>query len=183
MPLVDAGSSGARMTSTSVFSQLPLDQLEEAAGELQRRAGSALRRIGEARADDPGPEGDSPRERVATLIASSELAIATFAAAAAGLEPPRERLDRAPIAIAALIYGAPTLTGLLGRLEQNRRALASLARHLEPRLGEATNSAWGDRSLREILVLHAIEEPARCAQSFEAALAAIEAESPDAAAT
>ena len=167
------------MTSTSIFSEMPLEQIEEAAGELHRRAGSALRRIGEARADDPDPEGDSPRERITALIAASELAIATFAAAAARAEAPRRRLDREPVALAALMYGAPTLVGLLGRLEQNRRILASLARQLEPRLPEMLTTAWGDRSLRDVLVLHAIEEPARCAQLFEEHLARLEAEQAD----
>jgi hypothetical protein len=164
------------MTSTSVFDQLPLDQIEEVAGELHRRAGSALRRIGEARADDPDPEGESPRHRIAALIATGELAIATFAAAGATAEAPRHRVDREPLAIGALMYGAPTLVGLLGRLEQNRRILASLARHLEPRLDEVVATAWGDRTLRQLLVLQAIEEPARCAQAFELHLAAIEAD-------
>lgn len=162
--------------TTSVFDQMSLDQLEEAAGELHRRAGSSLRRIGEAGADDPDPEGDTPRERVTALIASSELAIATFAAAAGGAEAPRQRVDREPVALSALMYGAPTLTGLLGRLEQDRRILASLARHLEPRLVEVFTTAWGERSLRDVLILHAIEEPARCAMAFEQQLAAIEAD-------
>ncbi len=166
------------MTSTSVFNEMPLEQLEEVAGELQRRAGIALRRIGEARADDPGPEGDSPRQRIASLIASNELAITTLEAATAGADPPRTRLDLEPTAVAALMYGAPTLAGLLGRLEQNRRILASLARSLEPRFSEVVASAWGERSLREIVVLHAIEEPARCAQSFEEQLALLEATPP-----
>lgn len=168
-------ASGA-MTSTSVFNQMSLEQLEEVAGELQRRAGSALRRIGEARADEPGAGGDSPRQQITALIGSAELAITTLVAAAARTEAPRVRLDLEPVAVAALMYGAPTLTGLLGRLEQDRRILASLARTLESRLDEAVSTPWGERTLREIVVLHAVEEPARCAQSFEEQLADFEAQ-------
>ena len=164
------------MTSTSVFDQLPLDQIEEVAGELHRRAGTALRRIGEARADDPDIEGESPRYRITSLVAASELAIATFIAAGAAAEAPRHRTDREPLALSALMYGAPTLVGLLGRLEQIRRILASRARHREPRHDEVIETAWGERSLRGVLILHAIEEPARCAQSFESHLASLEAE-------
>lgn len=167
------------MTSTSVFSEMSLEQLEEVAGELHRRAGSALRRIGEARADDPGPEGESPRERITSLIASNELAIATLAAVAAKADAPRGRLDLSPTTVAALMYGAPTLTGLLARLEQNRRILASLARTLETRLDELVATAWGEQPLRGVVILHAIEEPARCAQSFEEQLAALEADPTD----
>lgn len=167
------------MTSTSVFDGMTLEQLEEVSGELQRRAGAALRRIGEARADERGAEGDTARERLTRLIASSELAIATLAAAAARTDPPRARLDQNPTALTALMYGAPTLAGLLGRLEQDRRILASLARTLEPRLDDVVRTAWGEQRLRQIVVRHAIEEPARHAQSFEAQLADLDAIGPD----
>ena len=162
------------MTSNSVFNQMSLDQLEEAAGELRRRAGAALRRIGEARADEAAPDGVTPRERIASLIASGELAIATLASAAAGAEAARHRLDREPATLRALMYGAPTLNGLLTRLEQNRRVLAALARVLEPRLDDRSATAWGDRALRDVVVLHAIEEPARAAQALEVQLAAMD---------
>jgi hypothetical protein len=160
-------------TATSMFEQLPLEQLEEASGELHRRAGTALRRIDEARSDEPDAEGVSPRERLAGLIASKELAVATLAAVAAGAEPPRGRSDAGRQTIAAITYGAPTLAGLLARLEQDRRMLTSLARHLEERLDEASETAWGRRRLREVVVELAIAEPARCAQALEERLAAI----------
>jgi len=167
------------MSTASVFGQLPLDQLEEVAGELLRRAGAALRAIGEAQADDPDAEGVSPRRRVAELIAATELVTATLGAIAGSLEAPRDRLDRAPAVIAALIYGAPTLAGLLARLEQDRRALASLARHLEPRLDERHSTAWGDLTPRDLVIRHAIEEPARHAQALEQQLAILAATPPD----
>ena len=171
------------MTTASIFDQMSLGQLEEASGELHRRAGSALRRIGEAHADDPDHEGQRPRERISALIASSELAIATLAALAGNIEPPLHRQDRVPLSIAVLMYGAPTLDGLLSRLEQNRRMLASLARHLEPKLDEVVTTGWGDRNLRQLLIQQTIEEPARCAQSLEQHLAALKAAPPDDATT
>lgn len=168
------------MTTTSVFDQMPLEQIEEASGELHRRAGAALRRIGEASADEVDDEGVSPRRRVATLVVSRELATATLAAAAAGTPPPLSRPDLQPTAIAAIEYGAPTIDGLLSRLEQDRRILASLMRQLEDRLDEAVETAWGTLRLREIVVQHVIAQPARCAQALEAVVASLEAEVADA---
>jgi hypothetical protein len=164
------------MTATSVFDQLPLEQIEETSGELHRRAGAALRRIGEQGADEADIEGVSPRERVATLTVAIELAGATFAAAASATELPRTRTDLQPITVNAAMYGTPTLAAQLTRLEQDRRILASLARHLEDRLDEVRATAWGERRLRDVLIEHAITEPARCAQSLEQIIAVIEAE-------
>ena len=164
------------MASTSVFDQMSLEQLEEASGELHRRSGAALRRIGERRADDADGEGVSPRRRVATLVVSSELAAATLAAAAAGTPSSQSRPDLQPTAIAALEYGAPSLDRLLTRLEQDRRMVASLARQLEDRLDEAIDSAWGTLSFREIVVQQAIAGPARCAQALEHVVVSLEAD-------
>jgi hypothetical protein len=83
-------------------------------------------------------------------------------------------LDRT--VVAALMHGAPSLNGPLGRLEQNRRMLASLARHLEPRLDELVDSAWGELSMRQVVIEHAISEPARCAPALDTVIASLEAE-------
>lgn len=153
---------------------LPLDAVEEACGELHRRIAAALRMIGEQQADEGGRE--APRRLVAGYAASLELACATFAAAAAGVTAPDGRTDRHPASIAAVMYGAPTLPGLLARLEQDRRMLASLARHEEVRLGQIVLGPWGEISLRRVLTEAALGEASRCAQALEARLAAIEAE-------
>lgn len=153
---------------------LPLDALEEACGELHRRIAVALRAIGELQADDGGRE--APRRLVAGYAASLELACATFEAAAAGVAAPGGRADRHPAAIAAVMYGAPTIPALLSRLEQDRRMLASLARHEEARLGAAALGPWGDISLRRVLTEVALGEASRCAQALEARVAAIDAE-------
>ena len=81
-----------------------------------------------------------------------------------------------PAAVAAVMYGAPTIPALLARLEQDRRMLASLARHEEARLGEAVLWPWGEASLRRVLTEVALGEASRCAQAVEARVAAIEAE-------
>lgn len=164
------------MTAASIFDQLPLEQIEETSGELHRRAGAALRRIGEPGADEPDTEGVTPRERVATLTVATELAGSTFAAAASASELPLTRIDLQPITVSASMYGTPTLAAQLTRLEQDRRILASLARHLEDRLDERRVTAWGEQRLRDVLVEHAITEPARCAQALEQIVAVIEAE-------
>lgn len=164
------------MTSASIFDQLPLEQIEETSGELHRRAGAALRRIGEAGADQPDAEGVTPRERVAVLTVAIELAAATFAAAASASELPLTRTDLQPVTVSAAMYGTPTLAAQLTRLEQDRRILASLARHLEERLDEVRATAWGQQRLRDVLIEHAVAEPARCAQALEQIVAVIEAE-------
>jgi hypothetical protein len=168
--------SGAPTTSAyRAFDELPLDTLEEAAGELLRRIHLAARDIGEGRADeiDPGSTAPrrSPRQRIAALAVLTELAAQTLAAAAAGSEPPSGRVDRHPAAVAAMMYAAPTLGGLLGRLEQDRRMLASAARGLEHRLHEPAGGAWPGESLRTVLSDVAIAAPAECAQALEAQLA------------
>ncbi len=152
---------------------LPLDVLEETSGELHRRIGVALRAIGEQQADEGAR--DAPRRLVAGYAASLELACATFEAAAAGVAAPGGRVDRHPAAVAALMYGAPTIPALLARLEQDRRMLTSLARHEESRLGDVVPGPWGDASLRRVLTEVALGKASRCAQAIEARLAALDA--------
>ncbi len=153
---------------------LPLDAVEEACGELHRRIGVAFRIIGELQADEGGH--DAPRRLVAGYVASLELVCATFEAVAAGVAASGGRLDRHPAAVAAVMYGAPTIPALLGRLEQDRRMLASLARHEESRLSMISLGPWGEASLRRVLTAVALGEASRCAQALEARAAAIEAE-------
>lgn len=155
------------------FDVLPLEAVEEACGELHRRISVALRAIGEVDADEGGRE--APRRVVAGYAVSLELACATFASAAAGVAASGGRVDRHPAAVAALMYGAPTIAALLARLEQDRRMLASLARHEEGRLGEVVAGPWGEASLRRVLTEVALGEASRCALALEARVAAIEA--------
>lgn len=159
-----------RTPDLSAFDELPLETLEEAGGELVRRIALALREVGEARADEAPRNHVPPRKRVASLVVLTEVAGATFAAAAAGIAPPDGRLDRHPAAVAAVMYGAPTVGGLLQRLEQDRRMLASYARGLEHRLGERAGGAWGDATLRSVLSEVTIAAPAECAQALDALL-------------
>src|SRR5690606_28058570 len=126
--VVHVGRIGAmqpdlNVTLLETFDDLPLDTLEEAGGELHRRITVAMREVGELRADELDWERRSPRRRVAALAVLTELACSTFSAAAAGVAPPSGRIDRHPAAIAAVMYGAPTVAGLLHRLEQDRRML------------------------------------------------------------
>lgn len=151
---------------------LPLDALEETCGELHRRIAVALRAIGEIEADEGGRE--APRRVVAGYAASLELACATFGAAAAGVASAGGRLDRHPAAVASVMYGAPTIPALLARLEQDRRMLASLARHEEARLGATLATPWGETSLRRVLTEVALGEASRCARALELRIAAIE---------
>ncbi len=155
------------------FDALPLDALEETCGELHRRIGVALRAIGEAEADEGGRE--APRRIVAGYVASLELACATFGAAAAGVRAPDGRADRHPALVAAVMYGSPAIPALLARMEQDRRMLASLARHEEARLDQVVAGPWGQASLRRVLTEVALGEASRCAQTIEARLAAIDA--------
>ncbi len=152
------------------FDDLPLETLEEACGELHRRIAVALRHIGEERADEQDEARRSPRQRVASLAVLLELAAQTFAAAAAATDPPSGRVDRHPAAVAAVMYGAPTLNALLQRLEQDRRMLASHARGLESRLASPAGGAWAGLTLREALSEVAIAAPAECAHALEAIL-------------
>jgi len=162
------------MTANSPFDSMSLDSLEEVSGELHRRAGVALRRIGDLRADELINGGVSPRQQVAGLIATLELACISFEALIGQAVPPSARSDRHPSTIAAVMYGAPALTGLLARLEQDRRMITSLTRHLKPRLSEQLRTAWGADSLRHFVVEFMIAEPAKVAQSLEEAIAALE---------
>lgn len=157
--------------AVEAFEDLPLDTLEEAAGELFRRITVAMRDIGEFRADEQDPERRSPRQRVAALAVLTELAAQTLHAAAAGTRAPAGRVDRHPAAVAALMYGAPTLGGLLQRLEQDRRILASAARRMEERLDEPSDGPWPGHSLRGVLSEAAIIGPAECARALELLLA------------
>lgn len=154
----------------SAFDDLPLETIEEAGGEIVRRIMVALREVGEARADEPDGARLSPRRRVAALAVLTELACATFAAVAAGVAPPEGRIDRHPAAVAAVMYGAPTVTGLLHRLEQDRRMLTSHARGLEHRLSEPAGGAWPGSSLRSVLSEATLAAPAECAQAIEGLL-------------
>lgn len=166
---------GASVATYRAFDELPLETLEEAAGELLRRINLAARDIGEGRADEVDQRATtprrSPRQRIAALAVLTELAAQTFGAASAGTEPPAGRIDRHPAAVAAMMYGAPTLGALLTRLEQDRRMLASAARGLEHRLDEPAGGAWPSESLRTVLSEAAIAAPAECAQALEAQLA------------
>lgn len=65
------------------------------------------------------------------------------------------------------MYAAPTVSALLSRLEQDRRLLASLARHLESRLDGEHATAWGETALRTIVTDVALTTPAACAQELE----------------
>lgn len=151
---------------------LPLDTVEEAAGELHRRLGVALRRLGEARADQPagGPGTPTARWEVAELACAFEQGAVTLAAALEARAAPAGD-PRSPALVAALLYGAPTLPALLARLEADRRMLWALARRLGPAIDAPLSTAWGERTPRALLVELAIEGCARRAQTLEAAAA------------
>ncbi len=159
------------MMQDDALQSLALPELEEASGELHRRIAVALRRIGERRADDVDAlndaSGRSPRRRAASLAAATELTAATLGAIAAGAAPPGERIDRHPATVAAVMYAAPTVVALLGRLEQDRRMLASLARALESQLDEEHATPWGRISLRRLVAEVALVEAAACARALE----------------
>ena len=164
-------SGSAAAVEFHPLDDLPLDTLEEAAGEIFRRITVAMRDIGELRADEADSERRSPRRRIASLAVLTELAIQVLHAAAAGVVATTGRIDSHPAAVAAVMYGAPTLGGLLQRLEQDRRMLASAARNLEARLDEPATGPWPGLTLRGVLTEAAIVEPAACAQSLELQLA------------
>ena len=161
----DAGPAG--VAAGPAFDTLNVPEIEEAAGELHRRISVALRRLGELRADRPDGDARSARWRVAALCAALELAAATLGAIAAGARPASERTDRHPATVAAVMYAAATIPALLTRLEQDRRLLASLARHLESRLGEEHATPWGNVPLRRVLTEVAVVEASACAQALE----------------
>jgi hypothetical protein len=172
---VDTGPAFGITEAIEAIAALPLDQIEEASGELHRRVGAALRRIGEEYADRSIGQDHSPRRQTAELAALIELASGTLSAVAAGGEPVTLRADRHPATTAALMYAAPAIPALLQRLEQDRRLLTSLARHLEARLDEEHATAWGRTRLRYLLVDAAVTQPARCAQILEQRALEIEA--------
>ncbi|MCY4455951.1 MAG: hypothetical protein OXC56_06525 [Chloroflexi bacterium] len=146
---------------------LALDEIEEAAGELHRRIATALRAIGEPRADSPDDNGLAPRREVASLAATLELAGLVLAAVAAGGPAVVPRIDRHPALVAAVMYAAPSIPALLGRLDQDRRLVASIARTLESRLGEEHETPWGKVRLRRLLVEVLLGAGARCAIALE----------------
>jgi hypothetical protein len=161
----------------TAFDTLSLAELEEASGELHRRIGVALRRAGEAKADDRDSEGLSPRRRVAAYAAMLEFTAATYAAIAASVEAPRGRYDQHPAAVVAIMYATPTIPALLSRLEQDRRLVASHARGLESRLDETHSTAWGEVTLRRLLLDAAIADAAQCALALERHAADLDAAS------
>jgi hypothetical protein len=163
------------MGASDTLDALPLEAVEEASGELHRRIGVALRTLGEGGAERSDESGQSPRQRVAALTAQVELACTSIAAVAAGGSIPDARHDEHPASISAVMYAAPSIPALLGRLEQDRRMLVSLARSLDDRLAEAQITPWGQLSLRRLLSQIAIAEPARCAQWLEHRVTAAQA--------
>ena len=155
-------------SDTVPFDTLSLTELEESAGELQRRIAVTLRGLGEQRADTPDGAGMTPRREVAALTAAYELAALTLAAVAAGGVAEAPRLDRHPTLVAALMYATPAIEALLQRLEQDRRLIASIARSLESRLDEEHATPWGERRLRRLLVEVLLGASAQCALRIEA---------------
>ncbi len=139
---------------------------------MHRRIGIALRALGEGRADQTDAtdiRARSPRWHVASLIAGTELAAATFGALAAGGGAPTTRTDQHSTTVAAIMYAAPTIPALLGRLEQDRRLFTSFARTLASRLEDDAITAWGLLPLRQLLTTVTVVEPARCALMLEQA--------------
>lgn len=165
---IDPASALARDEARAALLDLPLDTLEEAAGELVRRITIAMRDIGELRADDTDDERRTPRQRVATLAALTEAAVQRLGGGigdeSASTSPPP---IPASATVAAVMYGAPTIGGLLQRLEQDRRMLTSVARQLGSRLDDL----GAGPSLRLTLTEAAIVAPAECARALELLLA------------
>ena len=158
----------------ALFEALALPDLAEAAGELQRRIGVALRRIGERQADAPGLEGVSARRRVAELAVESESLAFALAATLAGVPAGAAATARHPALLAAMAYAAPSIPALLTRLDQDRRLLTSLARQLESRLDDATAQLEG-ATPRRLLVEALLAHTARCARQLELEAASREA--------
>jgi hypothetical protein len=156
----------ARPDPLATLEALTLPELEEAAGEIQRRMGVALRRIGERGADRPDGDGVSPRRRVAELVAGTEHAAFALGAILAETDAGAPAAARHPALAAAIAYAAPSLSALLGRLEQDRRLLTSLGRQLESRLDTPAPQIEG-RTVRHTLIEALIAEPSRCAQALE----------------
>ena len=150
----------------ATFEALALPELEEVAGELQRRMGVALRRIGEHTADAPDAEGIAPRRRMAELVVESERVAFALGALLANVAPAEAAVARHPALIAAMAYAAPTIASLLSRLDQDRRLLTSLGRQLESRLDAPATQLQG-LTPRRVLVEALLAHPARCAQILE----------------
>ncbi len=150
---------------------LTLAEIEEAAGELHRRIAASLRAIGEPRADTPDADGVTPRRDVASLATTLELAGLVLGAVASGSPAAVTRIDRHPALVAAVMYAAPSVSSLLGRVDQDRRLVASLARTLDSRLDEEHETPWGVLRLRRLLVDVLLGDGARCAMALEARLA------------
>lgn len=151
----------------AAIEQLSLAEVEEAAGELQRRLGVALRRIGEREADRGGMTAASPRRQVAELAALCEVTAIGLGAIAAGLSPGPRLPAGHPTLPSAIAYGAPNLPALLTRLEQDRRLLTSLARQLESRLDLRLTFGNDEVTPRQLLLEALIEQPARLAFELE----------------
>lgn len=149
---------------------LTLAEIEEASGELHRRIAAALRAIGELRADTPGADERTPRREVASFAATLELAGLVFAAITSGSDGTTARVDRRPELVAAVMYAAPSISALLGRVEQDRRLVSSLGRAIESRLDEEHATPWGEQSLRRVLVDVLLGAGARCAMALESRL-------------
>lgn len=166
-----SGTGDAGDPRRAALEALSLVELEEVAGELQRRLGVALRLIGERDADALDPGGRSPRRRTAELAVESEVVALALAALAAG-QSAGERLPAGHATLAAAIaYAAPNLQALLTRLDQDRRLLTSLARQLESRLDEPFEFGRTRETPRQLLVVALIEGPARVALALERLLA------------
>lgn len=163
----DAPQPATQDTFGAALDGLTFAEVEETAGELHRRVAAALREIGERRADRGGRA--SPRARVAGLVIATELTALILGAAAAGSEAHVPRLDDHPSSVAAFMYAAPTLPQLLGRLDQNRRLVASLARTLEGRLDEERPTPWGAMPLRRLVSDVLIVRPARVGLELDSA--------------
>lgn len=161
----DVLASDAQDTFGAALDALTLAEVEEAAGELHRRVAAALRDIGERRADKGGR--NSPRARVASLAIATELGAFVLGGFASGSRMEVPRLELQPSTVAAVVYAAPTIQALLGRLEQDRRLLASLARTLESRLDEECGSPWGRLTARRLVSHLSIVLPARVALELE----------------
>lgn len=161
--------SNERDPRRAALEQLTLAEVEETAGELQRRLGVALRRIGERDADRGGVTSASPRRQVAELAALCEVTAVALGAVAAGLPLGARLVATHPALPAAIAYGAPNLPGLLSRLEQDRRVLTSLARQLASRLDVPLMFGRDEVTPRQLLLEALIEQPARLALELERA--------------
>jgi hypothetical protein len=96
-----------------------------------------------------------------------EFTASTFAliAAAAPVEVPR--IDRHPAYVAAIMYAAPAVPGLLQRLEQDRRMVIALGRRIESSFDVVVATPWGERTPRRMLTEVLLGDAARCALALE----------------